>query len=334
MDLRAPILAALSLLAAGCLEDLPDPSLLDGLRVLAVRADRPEVGAPETVKLEALVVDTEGRPVELRWYACTLPERGRGLFGGGPATGSSGGSGYGLDEAGSCADATLVTSGLSEFVGAGLTAEVEIPEDFLSDANLYAAYGLADDTELPALVKSGFLQIAGINQTVTLVAQAGSHTLETTKRVNVSTATEPNENPSNIAFDIRPEAAAEAAADALPDTGEPAVPGGCFTSLPQAAKGTYRVTPLNIPSPPPVYQVIVAGTTAEQPFDLVYNDETLFYSLFSAQGRFNTDVAKSTQSTPIRWTLDQDATAPVDLYIVTRDGRGGTTWCKDTLPPP
>jgi len=52
--MRAPILAAvLALLAAGCANDFHPPSLLDDLRVLALVADRPEIGFAESTTVSA-----------------------------------------------------------------------------------------------------------------------------------------------------------------------------------------------------------------------------------------------------------------------------------------
>jgi hypothetical protein len=73
-----PALAALAAAAlGGCAKfDLGDAALVDGLRLLGVQAEPPEVlpGAP--VELTAWVVDSHGGGVAVDWYACFLPSNG------------------------------------------------------------------------------------------------------------------------------------------------------------------------------------------------------------------------------------------------------------------
>jgi len=67
------------ILVAACRSSDFDPaSFVSGLRVLAVKAEPPELAPGETTTLTALQVDTEGRPVALAWYRCLvkpLPDR-------------------------------------------------------------------------------------------------------------------------------------------------------------------------------------------------------------------------------------------------------------------
>ncbi|HIN86280.1 MAG TPA: hypothetical protein EYN06_07355, partial [Myxococcales bacterium] len=85
-----------------CRGDLPEPSLIDKLRVLAIRADMPESTPGSTIQLDALVIEPNGLEVSYEWYACFIPERGANFFGGGGPTGQSGGKGYSLEDPGSC----------------------------------------------------------------------------------------------------------------------------------------------------------------------------------------------------------------------------------------
>ena len=75
-------LAALIVVAAGCSNDLPTASHIDKLRVLAVKAEPPEVvpGAPSS--LSALVVEpllpqldasVANPTVSYLWLACAIP---------------------------------------------------------------------------------------------------------------------------------------------------------------------------------------------------------------------------------------------------------------------
>jgi len=71
---RAPfLLVAIAVLAAGCRQSFDPPTWVTGLRVLAVRADPPELAAGATATLSVLAVDTEGRTLEYTWDACLLP---------------------------------------------------------------------------------------------------------------------------------------------------------------------------------------------------------------------------------------------------------------------
>src|SRR5262249_29079089 len=67
------------ILVAACRSTDFDPaSYVSGARVLAVKAEPPEVAPGESSTLTALNVDTEGRPVALAWYRCLvkpLPDR-------------------------------------------------------------------------------------------------------------------------------------------------------------------------------------------------------------------------------------------------------------------
>jgi hypothetical protein len=66
-------LAAL-LSAGGCLpqRDRGTDTYITGLRVMAVKAEPPEVAAGQTSTLSMLVVDTMGRPIDIRWAYCEL----------------------------------------------------------------------------------------------------------------------------------------------------------------------------------------------------------------------------------------------------------------------
>lgn len=324
-----PIIMVALLLLGGCLEDLPKPSKVDGLRVLGVQAEPPEVGPGATVELRSLVVDPDGRPLELEWYACQVPERGTGAFEGGGASGASGGGGYALDSKSSCADPELIAAGASQKIGTGPTATYTVPADALSEEAVRLAYGLPADGKLPIEAQIGLLTIAGVNTTISLIARVpGEKPLEAFKRLNVSLANPPNANPTGLAFDLRK---ADEKEDP-PKTGT-APDGECFTAPVKLEAGEWIIQALNIPDPGEEYPVIVGGTTVERPFELLINEETWFYSTFSTTGSIGPDITKSTQAGRIRWSLDETPKEPVDLWIVVRDGRGGTAWCHTVFTP-
>ncbi|GMV39306.1 MAG: hypothetical protein AMXMBFR64_10220 [Myxococcales bacterium] len=316
-------------LLGGCLEELPKPSKVDGLRVLGVQAEPPELAPGGTTELRALVADPEGRPVKLEWYACQVPERGQGLFEGGGQSSASGGGGYALDSKSSCADPELIAAGASVRLGTGPTVSYTVPLDALSEEAIRFAYGLPEDGRLPIEAQIGLLTVAGVNTTISLVATVpGAKPLEAFKRLNVSLASPANKNPTGIAFALR---RADDQSEA-PKAGT-APEGECFVSPVAIEAGEWVIQALNMPDPGEPYPVIVGGTSIERPFELLFTEETWFYSTFSTAGSISPDIVKSSQAGRIKWTLDETPTEPVDVWIVVRDGRGGTAWCHSVLAP-
>jgi hypothetical protein len=64
---------------AGCSNDLPPASFIDKLRVLAVRAEPPEIAPGHTAALDVLAVEpfTHANPqISAKWSACALPPSG------------------------------------------------------------------------------------------------------------------------------------------------------------------------------------------------------------------------------------------------------------------
>lgn len=343
----ATLLGATLLLAtAGCQEELDPPSLINKPRVLAIVADPPEVAPGGTVNISLLTAAPTMATERLAWSACLIPERGTGFFGGGGSAGFSGGQGYGLDDAGTCTD-----SSATDFVdlGNGMTAQVTIPADFLNRERYELVYGLPEDADVSPQALLGFGAIAGLNYTISLVYEQGGERVEAFKRVNVSlaagrnvdpnfTVPEQNANPVNVAFHIKPasdttEPPLTAAAPAPVGGIQRCVVGEGSQPLTLTVPGDYTLTAVNIPDPQEQYPVLIASTEADgQGFDVEINEENLFYSWFSTAGTFDSDVTKaSTQRGRVTWSLDSDVLGTVPIWVVTRDGRGGTTWCESQI---
>src|SRR5262245_5678990 len=66
------------LVGSGCAEELDRPSLVQTPRVLAIVAEPPVAAPGEDVRVEALAVDPEDRPLTLSWSACARFEELRG----------------------------------------------------------------------------------------------------------------------------------------------------------------------------------------------------------------------------------------------------------------
>jgi len=322
---------ALGVATCGCNDDLPVPSRVDGLRVLGIQADPPEVAPGDTVSLKALLVDADGRSIEAAWTACVVPERGTGPLGGAGETGEGGGAGYGLNDGGTCLEMATIDPSAVMDLGSGTETTLTIPADFLDTwSNTAQAYGLPIDNPLPPSAIEGLHSIAGVNLTVTLVVTAGDDTLVALKRINVSTATDKNENPAGMAFHLE---LAKGAGDA-PETATPPEDGRCLTSeqggVLSVYPGKFFLTALNVPATPVEYPVLTIGNT-EADLDVITAEETYYYSLFSTVGTFNDDIMKSTGTRRVAWKLGTEDAGDTTLWVVTRDGRGGAEWCEQPV---
>ncbi|TNF29106.1 MAG: hypothetical protein EP329_16555 [Deltaproteobacteria bacterium] len=326
-------LAAPAVLGA-CMEELPRPSLVDDVRILGVSNAPAQAEPGDTVTLTALVVDPEDRPRTLRWATCLVPEQGFGFFGGSSETGSSGGNGYGLDDPGSCFDLAEAGDPWARVLGEGETATLVVPADlFDDDEALRLTYGLPADIELAAELKTLFLGIAGVNLTVSLRVDVAGRTLEASKRVNVGVPSvlpdnPANENPTEATFHI----ARKVDLIEPPATADRPADGTCFSNEAgdiTLVRGTrYVMTPQNIPVPQPTYAALVPGTTTDQPFEFVYQQENWFFAWFATIEGLDKDASKGSAVPENSIQLAEDTPETEgDLWIVVRDGRGGTTWC-------
>ncbi len=351
--LRAPlhaigcVLGTLAPLTLGaCLGDLPSPSRVDDLRILAVRAEPPEAPPGAAVALDALVVDPQGRLITYHWYACVLPESGQGFFGGGSETQTSGGNGAALDddaEGSSCIAKVAANRPYALDLGTAPSATLPIPSDFFAtDEPLRTAYELPESLALPPEVRDLFLGIAGVNYTVTLVAEVDGRRVEATKRVNVSLDSllpdnARNLNPTDLAIHLAPQDDAD---DATPPTrAAPPADQSCFVGVPTTSPTAlalandtrYVLTPINLPDPRTSYVVLLAGTTTTQPFEIQTTQEYAFYSFFATVGGFQKTVSRAPGEPATEWSLAKDESGPADLWVVLRDGRGGVAWCHSPL---
>lgn len=72
MRTRLSSLVCVCALTLACAEDLPSVSLVEGLRVLAVRAEPPGAPVGSQITVDALVVDSEERAFDYLWSLCSL----------------------------------------------------------------------------------------------------------------------------------------------------------------------------------------------------------------------------------------------------------------------
>jgi hypothetical protein len=103
------LLVAAMCLAAGCRSSSDAPSsFVQGLRVLAVQAEPPQVNPGEVSQLSVLAFDTNGLAVDATWSRCVLPPRSGEAVNPGCVSGD--------------------TSAALEPLGAGLTIAVTMPQ--------------------------------------------------------------------------------------------------------------------------------------------------------------------------------------------------------------
>jgi hypothetical protein len=65
-------LLVIALLAAGCTPDWDPQSFVDGLRVLAVKAEPPEIAPGQSAQVTAVAWETAGAPITYEWASCLL----------------------------------------------------------------------------------------------------------------------------------------------------------------------------------------------------------------------------------------------------------------------
>ncbi|PIE18672.1 MAG: hypothetical protein CSA66_04245 [Proteobacteria bacterium] len=324
--------------ATGCLEDLPEPSRVEGLRVLGVRAEPPQVQPGDSVALDALVVDTEGRARTLSWSWCLIPEPGFGFFSGGSEVSSSGGKGASLDDPGSCARRAAAGERWSGLLGDGDGANLVVPADLFDTQDALKAFYQLPDVDIPEQIAAGLLGVSGVNLTITLVVETDDgERLVTHKRLNVGAPSPlpnnaPNQNPTDLAFHLsKVSDRIVAPQTALPPTG-----GRCFldedAGLALSRDETWLIQPVNIPDPQASYLILLTSLEGDSPFDLQERQENYFYSFFSDVGTIAKSVSKASAQPETEWVIPDDPPDAAHFWIVVRDARGGVQWCSSQVP--
>ncbi len=335
------VLALLGMsLAASAAACLPDPGfdkrdLVKTPRILAVIADKPELAPGEAATLSVLFADPRGggRPVRFRWSACVGLES---LGGGG--TGFSGAQ-YGMMEAPpGCAD-----PGARLDLGEGPTAVLAAPPAAQIDL-LVAQFRARVGDAIPVEFVERLLDEVGIQITVQVEALTPGDAGDTTlvagfKRVLVSRRAERGTNPPRPRFAIGEEGVVSAYApgsegfDCASESGAPIV-------VPAGATVALRPDPT--PADPD-------GDATDEPWagDPTCTDDdpvTECYGVLDPQGFFarkpesafytwNVTGGALFEGTTSRPTRDNEWTAPttpgeVTVWLVTRDGHGGTAACR------
>jgi hypothetical protein len=284
--------------ACNNLPELPSPSLVDGPRVLAIMAEPPEVRPGDDATLSVLLAGFDQPPV-LHWSACASfasTERNRQYDD--PMSMSQGcGGGFALD-LGEGASAVLpgeITDALFENLElAGEVLGVELPAETVRQ--------LRDDVGLPLSIE--------------LDTEHGGDRLRALKRVLVSERAEPHTNPPPPRFSL----------GETPIVADPGDPLRCVTESGEPARverdTKVELAPYVEAGVEPwieTYNVIdVYGELAER-------EEVPSYAWFASAG----NLAEAVTRAPLRnqiWRTP-DAAICATLWLVVRDGHGGTSGC-------
>ncbi len=319
--IRLPLTLVVGLLlVAGCGDSLTPRHQIVDLRVLGVRLDPPSAIPGDTVVAQALVVDPSGEGYTRTWYACLAPVSAGSYFAGE------------LDR--SACPTGETPHGTS--LGQGETPSLVVPDDFMS-----MVHERVEDSglDLSEEVVDFLVATTGWYLRLTLVVEGPDKRVEVHKRLVVKPASDQNANPAAPSVVVEEVIEGEPPA-VLQETAEVAAPGGCVspdsTVTAFATDGIYRLTPVNLPNPAPSYTVVdFVGGVQER-------EETSFYSWFSTAPGLSDPVSKSPDEHPIAFTIarpdtdvltdGEDGAPAIPIWIVVRDGRGGTAWCADSLP--
>jgi hypothetical protein len=334
------------LAGAGCETDAPSPTLVEDLRVLAVRAEPPELlldredtGAPPTVTFQALVVDPRGMPMVYDWRFCPVESsqtcgdfdqrRAQAAPDFQPVLEAT----HAQTRAGQAqlGGSSLESVGLGDFV-------VEVPRDLFAYHLAASGWGLGNGAWTSAVLTLG----------------TGGETLQAQKRVVLNARDLSAWNPELAAsgWQICPPAPAEPPPGCLPlrprtpnrnpDIARVEVARSARADAPfeplagvvtVAPKETIRLHPTLAEGAAESYQVL-DSTLKGNDLVVVERTEEPIVSWFSTAGKFG-DAQTAPQLTK---TLDNTFTAPearpptadgrISLFMVVRDQRGGIGWAR------
>jgi len=307
-------------LGTGCIDDTLAPrSIVASDRVLAVVADRPIVGPGTDVRLSVMAVDEEGEPlvhgsdgISMQWSSCVREERVLALSGAQyePDVASAGCGGRLSIDLETDTDGSAVLPGL---VTAAAVAQIPM---------------LAEGLGLPPELIATILEQSGVPITLQVrILRDDELRVTAFKRVLLTTregeVLGTNPDPPRFRIDERWMSASgvtEAFRCVAEDGAVPSVGAGqniildpeevILDPTPEQEDETWieRYTVLS-----------VEGRFAEQ-------WEAAFYSWFSTDGSFDQGVTRAPADEEI-WTAPTE-TGTYPLWLVVRDGHGGTSACR------
>lgn len=338
------VFSALGTICAFCASScIPDPnfderSLVKTPRILGIIADHPELAPGESTTLSVIFADPhgDGRAVTYRWKECVALES---LGGGGAGLN---GAQYGMQEAAPGCPESLASLDLGE----GETMRVTAPPEELIDG-LIAQFRERVGSAISDAYIERLLTDVGIQLTVQVEIFTGAppdEELLTTgvKRVIVSRRLEHGTNPPRPRFAIGDYGVVSAYApggsglDCATESGSPIV-------VPPRKSMALR------PDPTPQDPL---DTATDEPWTLdpTCSDTdpvTECYGVLDPQGFFTqkpegafyswlVTAGSLFEGTTLRPARDDEWTSPstpgdVTMWVVTRDGHGGTAACRATI---
>lgn len=291
-----PLLAAawaLPLLACIELDEFPNESIVTGPRVLAVVTDPPELTPGNSLAISVLVAEAED--VDVEYVVCGIFDS---PFGGGGQFGER------AEE--ECSENPLLRG-----AGERLVVPSELIDALRSRVDVYES---VLGSQLPQETIEAIRTTVGFPLLIDVSIEADGRQLQAVKRILLSENPAPHENPPPPRFrfgdiDVRADAGAA---------------WSCTSSEPLTARAGEKIE--LVPEAPDgeedwvePYRVINArGETEER-------SERAFYSWFATGGDFDRHVTRA----PLRNQLWTAPTLPGShrLWLVVRDGHGGTSAC-------
>jgi hypothetical protein len=347
MAARPPLGLVVALLSSGlvasaCVGDLQPHNQVRELRVLGMRMDPPEARPGEVVTATHLVVDPTGASFTSTWYACHIPvDAGQYLTGG-------------YDPALPFCDDP--EHPLGDPIGTGDTVQLTVPETFLEDAaQVLAGAGLlggdskdGDATGADAGAKDeleGLVYFLGWHLRVTLIVERddGTDRVEAHRRLLVTGLGGGHTNPDPPSLHMQLDAASreegEGSVTEPPATTEPPAPGECLVPASEALTfvqdKSYLLVPVNLPEEYEEYTHITSTGELET------LKEDYYFSWFSTT-RGMSEALTRAGDPHVRYAVgtpeDEELLAADDggrylpIWVVVRDGRGGTAWCEQRVP--
>jgi hypothetical protein len=319
-------LAACALSACITLPDFESGSIVKGTRVLAVVAEPPEINPGQSLDLSILIAGVEDpSELEVTWRACGSFD---GFFGGGGAQ-----YGEGEEDEG-CG------SGLSFDLGEGLTAQLPgaLTSGLFDNLDVIA---MTLGTSLPEGIVEEIRSSVGIAFLIEATVRAEGKTIRATKRVLISENETPHQNPPAPRFVFgREQTIVTDAADPLRcvrDDGMPvtAPAGGSVELAP--LKGVVAFSDAGVPevsdagdlSMPEEEAWLESYNIINSRGELRERKERAFYSWYATAGDLDSGTTKSPLSNNI-WRLPGE-TGEQTLWLIVRDGHGGTSACELTV---
>ena len=331
-----------ALWSAACIPspDFDDRDLVKTPRILAIIADRPEIGPGQSTTLSVVFADPlgGGRPVRYRWRACITTEALGGMGGGAGFSGAQ----FGMMAPGAGCASPETSFDLGEGETAVLTAPPEESIDLLIARFREMVGDAISDVFIERLLTDVGIQLS-VQVDVTTDGAAGEELLITGfKRVIVSRRTAQGTNPPlpRVEFGdfgvISGYASASSGFDCATESGGPLV-------VPPSTLVALRPDPT--PNDP-----LDSGTDEPWTMDTLCMDSdpvTECYGVLDPQGIFtqkpenafyswNATAGVFFEGTTIRPARDNEWTSPatpgdVTFWVVMRDGHGGTSACRATI---